>query len=193
MLRKTVLSDELLDIVDDNDLVTGQEMRAVVHQRGLQHRGIHIFLITPGGKLLVQQRGRQRGTSPLALDCSVSEHVKAGEGYPEAAARGLAEELGIQRASLHALIKFKMDYGPNDREICQLYEGKVDPVLVHFDPLEVEGIACYSLEDLETLIRNGKVAFSGWFVQLIHWYLGRPSELQVLKSFTRQRLLLLSG
>jgi isopentenyldiphosphate isomerase len=62
-------------------------MRAVVHQLGLQHRGIHIFLVTLEGKLLVQQRGRHRGISPLALDCSVSEHVKAGEGYPEAAAR----------------------------------------------------------------------------------------------------------
>ncbi len=184
------MSDELLDIVDDDDLVTGQNMRAVVHQRGLQHRGVHIFLVTPEGKLLVQQRGKHRGTSPLALDCSVSEHVKAGEGYPEAAARGLAEELGIRRANIHALIKFKMDYGPNDREICQLHEKIVDPALVHFDPLEVEGIACYSLDDLETLIRNGKVAFSGWFVQLIHWYLGKPSELQVLKIYTRKRLLL---
>lgn len=186
------MSDELLDIVDDNDLVTGQEMRAAIHRRGLQHRGIHIFLVTPEGKLLVQQRSKHRETSPLALDCSVSEHVKAGEGYSETAARGLTEELGIRCAKIHALIKFKMDYGPNDREICQLYEGSFDPALVHFDPLEVEGIACYSLDDLEALFRNGKVAISGWFVQLIHWYLGRPSELQVLKIYTRKRLLMLS-
>jgi isopentenyldiphosphate isomerase len=184
------MSDELLDIVDDDDLVTGQALRAVVHQRGLQHRGVHIFMVTPQGKLIVQQRGRQRGLCPLALDCSVSEHVKAGEDYREAAARGLAEELGIRQARFHALIKFKMDYGPNDREICQLYEGVVDPGLVRFDPIEVEGIACYSLTELETLIQDGKVAFSGWFVQLIRWYLGRPSALQVLKSFSRRRLLL---
>jgi isopentenyldiphosphate isomerase len=184
------MSDELLDIVDDDDLVTGQEMRAVAHQRGLQHRGIHIFLVTAEGKLLVQQRSKHRGTSPLALDCSVSEHVKAGEGYPDAAARGLTEELGIRRANIHALIKFKMDYGPNDREICKLYEGIVDPALVQFDPLEVDGIAWYSLDALDPLIRNGKVALCGWFVQLIHWYLGRPSELQVQKIYTRKRLLL---
>jgi len=139
----------------------------------------------------VQERGTHRGTCPLALDCSVSEHVKAGEGNPETAARGSAEELGIRRTNIHALIKFHMDYGPNDREICQLYEWIVDPTLVHFDPFEVEGIACYSLDDLEALIRNGELAFSGWFVQLIHWYLGRPSELQILKIYTLKRLLLL--
>jgi isopentenyldiphosphate isomerase len=184
------MSGELLDIVDDNDRVTGQELRDGVHQRGLQHRGVHVFLVTPEGKLLVQQRSRQRQTYPLALDCSVSEHVKAGEGYPQAAARGLAEELGIRHANIHALIKFKMDYGPNDREICRLYEGTVDPTLVHYDPLEVEWTACYSLIELEALIRNGKVAFSSWFVQLIHWYLGRSSELQVLINYSHKRLLL---
>ena len=184
------MSYELLDIVDDTDLVIGQEWRAVVHQRGLQHRGIHIFLVTPGGKLLVQQRSRQRETSPLALDCSVSEHVKAGETYRKAAIRGLAEEMGVQAASIHVLIKFKMDYGPNDREICQLYEGWIDASRVRIDPVEVERIGCYRLDELEELIRNGQVAFSGWFVQLIQWYLGKSSKVQVLKNYNKTRLLL---
>jgi 16S rRNA (adenine1518-N6/adenine1519-N6)-dimethyltransferase len=183
------MPDEMLDIVNDDDQVTGQETRKIVHQRGLQHRGVHIFLVTADGKLIVQQRGSQRGLCPLALDCSVSEHVKAGESYPEAARRGLAEELGIQHARLHALVKFKMEYGPNDMEISQLYEGGGDPAQVQVDPIEVEKIACYSLDELEALIQNREAAFSGWFVELIHWYLGKPSRLQVLKNFTRKRLL----
>ena len=184
------MSDELLDIVDDADLVIGQELRRVVHELGLQHRGVHIFLVTPDGKLLVQQRGRQRGTCPLALDCSVSEHVKAGEGYREAALRGLTEELGLRDANIHPLIKFKMDYGPNDREICQLYEGRADPARVRFDPVEVEWLASYTLAELDAQIRVRQVAFSGWFVQLLQWYLGRPSELQVLRYYSKKRLLL---
>jgi isopentenyl-diphosphate Delta-isomerase len=184
------MSEELLDIVDDNDRVIGQELRTVVHQYGLQHRGIHIFLVTREGKLLVQQRGRQRDTSPLALDCSVSEHVKAGEAYRKAALRGLAEEMGIQAVHIHALIKFKMDYGPNDKEICLLYEGRVNPSRVRFDPVEVERIDFYSLNELDGLIRNGQVAFSGWFVQLLRWYQGRPSRLQVLRNYSKLRLLL---
>ena len=100
------MSDELLDVVDDSDLVIGQDLRAMVHKRGSQHRGIHIFLVTPENKLVVQQRGRHRDTSPLALDCSVSELVKAGEDYREAALRGLAEELGLQDLNIHPLVKF---------------------------------------------------------------------------------------
>ena len=184
------MSDELLDIVDDTDRIIGQELRAVVHQHGLQHRGVHVFLVTPENKLVVQQRSRQRETSPLALDCSVSEHVKAGEGYREAVKRGLTEELGIRDTNIHALVKFKMDYGPNDREICQLYEGRVDPAQVRFDPVEVERIDSRSLDELDELIRNKQVAFSGWFVQLLNWYLERPSKLQVLKNYSKKRLLL---
>jgi isopentenyl-diphosphate Delta-isomerase len=184
------MPEELLDVVDDADLVIGQEFRAAVHLRGLQHRGVHIFLVTAENKLVVQQRGRRRDTSPLALDCSVSEHVKAGESYREAARRGLAEELGLREANIHAMIKFKMDYGPNDKEICQLYEGRVDSAQVRFDPFEVERIASYSLGEMEELISAGQVAFSGWFIQLLQWYLGRPSNLQVLKNYSKKRLLL---
>ncbi len=184
------MSDELLDIVDDADRIIGQELRAVVHQRGLQHRGVHIFLVTPENKLVVPQRGWQRDTSPLALDCSVSEHVKSGEGYREAARRGLAEELDLRQVNFHSLIKFKMDYGPGDRQICQLYEGRVDPFQVRFDPIEVERVFTFNLIELDKVIRNGQVACSGWFVQLICWYLGKPSEVQVIKNYSQRRLLL---
>jgi isopentenyldiphosphate isomerase len=187
------MSDELLDIVNDDDVVIAQEMRAVVHRRGLLHRGVHVFLATPEGRLLVQQRGRHQETAPLALDCSVSEHVKAGEDYRQAAQRGLAEEMGLRAARLRALVKFKMSYGPKDNEICRLYEGRVDPALVRFDPREVEGIATYRLDELEALIENGSEKISGWFVELISWYLGKPSRMKVLRTYARDRLLLPAG
>jgi len=190
IILETNMSDELLDIVDDADLVIGQEMRSVVHQRGLQHRGVHAFLVTPENKLVVQQRGRRRETCPLALDCSVSEHVKAGEAYRKAVLRGLAEELGIQSAKIHPLVKFRMDYGPDDKEICLLYEGQIDPSLLRMDPVEVERIDCYSLDELEGLIFAGQVSFSGWFVQLLRWYQRKSSELQVMKTYSKNRLLL---
>ncbi len=184
------MPDELLDVVNDDDVVISQEMRSVVHQLGLQHRGIHIFLVTSEGQLLVQQRGRHQEAFPLALDCSVSEHVKAGENYQQAAHRGLAEELGIQGARLNPLVKFKMDYGPHDFEICMLYEGRVNPAMVRFAPQEVERVASYRLEELETFIERGEIAFSSWFVQLLFWYSGRPSVLQIMRIYQPKRLLL---
>jgi isopentenyldiphosphate isomerase len=86
-----------------------------------------------------------------------------------------------------------MIYGPNDFETCLLYEGSIDPTLVHFDPLEVEGIVYYRLEELYVLIQKDEVALSSWFVQLVNWYVGKPSELQVLRAYSHNRLLLPAG
>ena len=177
------MPDELLDVVNDDDIVIAQEMRSVVHRFGLQHRGIHVFLFSHDGRLLTQQRSRDRETFPLALDCSVSEHVKAGEDYQQAADRGLAEELGVRGIHTHPLVKFSMAYGPNDFEICTLYESKINPVQVLFDPAEVESLAYFHMEELEKLIQSGEVGFCGWFVQLIQWYIGKPSNMNIIKTY----------
>jgi len=183
------MTDELLDVVNEKDETLGRELRSAVHARGLLHRGVHIFLATPDGRLLVQKRGRNQDTYPLALDCSVSEHVKAGEGYLKAARRGLWEELGLEAVPLRALVKFKMEYGPGDLEICQLYEGRADPEAVRFDPGEVEAVASYSLDELKGMARGGKTQFSSWLVELLNWYSGKPSRLEVLKTYPARRRL----
>lgn len=177
------MADEMLDIVDDDDQVIDQEMRSVAHALGMQHRGVHVFLFTPEGKMLVQTRSADRIHYPLALDCSISEHVKAGEGYFEAACRGLQEELGITDVELNPLVKFKMNYGPNDNEISALYEGRVDPEKVIFDPGEIEQVAYYDADQIQEMMLEEEVAFCGWFVEIMNWYWGKPNQLTVLKVY----------
>ena len=177
------MPDELFDIVDEKDIIIGQEMRSVVHQRGLWHRGVHVLLFTHEGNLLVQQRNKDRVHAPLALDCSVSEHVRAGEDYYAAAIRGLKEEMGVIGIEIKPLLKLKMNYGPNDNEISKLYQGVVDPAVVHFDPVEIERIDYYSLTELKELVESEEHNFSYWFEQIIQWYLGKPSALEVLKNY----------
>ena len=175
------MPDELFDVVNENDIVIGQEMRSVVHQRGLWHRGVHVFLFTEEDQLLVQQRSRDRVHAPLALDCSVSEHVKAGEDYYTAAVRGLKEEMGVQGLDLEWLVKFKMHYGPNDNEISQLYKGPVNPAAVRFDPVEIERVEYYSLDELQEILGKENHNFSYWFEQILQWYLGKPSAMNILE------------
>ncbi len=174
--------DELLDIVNDEDIITGQEMRSTVHQLGLQHRGVHVFLFSREGKMLVQKRSADRATSPSALDCSVSEHVKAGESYLDAAVRGMKEEMGVTGIEISPLVTFRMNYGINDNEISTLYEGQVEPGRVKFDPVEIEEIGYYSIEELQKMMSDEKIKFCGWFVQILNWYLGKPSEMKMLKE-----------
>jgi isopentenyldiphosphate isomerase len=174
--------EELLDIFDENNLFIGQEKRSAVHQSGLWHRGVHIFLFTSGRKLVIQQRGKYRKQSPGALDCSVSEHLQAGESYLAGAIRGLQEELGIKEAPLRRLVQFKMNYGPDDNMISTLYEGTVDEKAIRADPNEVERIIYHSISEVKEVLAQEQVVFSRWFKQLLLWYLGESSEIQVIDN-----------
>ncbi len=53
--------DELLDIVNDEDQITGQEMRSIVHQLGLQHRATKTKL-----------PGRKCDPLFISLDCNIA-------------------------------------------------------------------------------------------------------------------------
>jgi len=184
------MPDELLDVVNGDDEVIAREMRSIVHARGLLHRGVHVFLVAPDGRLIVQRRSALRPLLPLGLDGSVSEHVKAGESYGRAARRGLEEELGLGGIAVHSLVKFRLAYGPNDNEISTLFEGRAEPGRVTVDPQEVESIHALRLDELEALRACGREKFCPWFVELLRWYRGEPSALQVLRSYKNDHLLL---
>ena len=174
--------EEFLDIVTENNQVIGQEKRRVVHQSGLWHRGVHVFLFTPEHKLVIQQRSKHREQSPGALDCSVSEHLKAGESYLAGAIRGLEEELGIKQAPLRCLVQFKMNYGPGDNMISTVYKGTVDKEAIQIDANEIERIVYHSLSEIEALLTHDEGLLSRWFEHLLLWTLGRPSDIQVIDN-----------
>ncbi len=171
---------EYLDIVNDEDIVIGRETRAIVHARGLQHRGAHVLLFTPNGELIIQKRSASRKTYASLWDCSVSEHVQAGEDYESAARRGLREELGLEDVALRRLVTFRLEYGPNDLEISTLFEGSADPARVRVDADEVAEIESLSLPNLAARMAGQPDQFCGWFIQILNLYLGKPCDLQVI-------------
>ena len=181
------MPDEMLDVVTEDDLPTGQAPRAAVHARGLWHRGVHVFLFDGRGRLLVQKRSAERVASPSLLDGSVSEHVKAGEDYLDGARRGLEEELGVSRLDFEPVATFRMVYGPRDNKISTLFHAVVDFTDVQFDPEEIEAVAWRGVDELLEQMKNEPTAFCGWFVEILHWYMGTPSALTVLYEHTRMR------
>jgi len=176
------MAEEEFDIVNPDDQVIGRNTRSVAHRLGLWHRGAHVLLFTQDDRLIVQQRSKTKSQSPLTLDCSVSEHVLAGETYHAAAQRGLDEELGLLNVPIHPRIKFRMNYGPNDNEVSVIFTGIADPATIRLDPQEIERIELYEVNELQQLMEQSPQKFSYWFSQIFLWLIKQPSALQIMKT-----------
>ncbi|MEW6241212.1 MAG: NUDIX domain-containing protein [Chloroflexota bacterium] len=164
--------EEQFDVINEQDEVIGQAARSAVHAQGLWHRGVHVFLFTADGRMLIQQRSADRKQYPSQWDCSVSEHVKAGEDYVNAAQRGLWEELGLRDVTLTPRLRFRLNYGPNDNEISLLFTGTVYPARVHFDPVEIAQVDYLSITELLDWAGRDESDLCYWFIQLLRWYAG---------------------
>lgn len=88
--------DELFDVVDEQDRVTGQLTRREVHARKLRHRAVHLLVVNRAGRVFLQQRSMAKDLFPGVWDSSAAGHVGAGEDYDGTALRELEEELGCR-------------------------------------------------------------------------------------------------
>ena len=89
------MNEEIFDIVNEADEVTGQERRSEVHRLGLQHRAVHVLIFNGKSEVFLQKRSMTKDTFPGAWDSSASGHLDTGESYDACAVRELREELGL--------------------------------------------------------------------------------------------------
>ena len=89
------VSQELLDVVDEDDNVIAIKTRGEIHAEGLMHRAVHILLFNSKGELFLQKRSMSKDEQPGKWDSSAAGHVDSGEAYVDCARREIAEELGI--------------------------------------------------------------------------------------------------
>jgi len=90
-------SIEFLDEITPTGELTGRkEARNVIHQLGLWHQVVHVWIVNSERKLLVQLRAKQKESWPGLLDVSAAGHVSSGDGPHESANRELEEELGLK-------------------------------------------------------------------------------------------------
>ncbi|MFO7725195.1 MAG: NUDIX domain-containing protein [Oceanipulchritudo sp.] len=129
--------EELFDVVDGLDRVTGQARRAEVHAGGLLHRAVHILVERTGGEIFLQKRSGGKDCHPGLWDASASGHLESGEGYREAAVRELGEELGIKGGDPSEIGKLAASERTGQefvRIFRLLYDGDLAP-----DPDEIAG------------------------------------------------------
>ena len=94
---------ELVDVIDEHDRVVRVVTRAEMRAQRLRHRAVSIAVFSSSGRLLVHRRASTKDVWPSMWDIAAGGVVSSGEGYAEAAARELAEELGIEGVALDPL------------------------------------------------------------------------------------------
>lgn len=89
------MTEELVDIVDDDDVVIATVARSEMRSRRLQHRSVGIAVMSSDGRLLIHRRSVAKDIWPGWWDIAAGGVVAAGETYEQAARRELDEELGV--------------------------------------------------------------------------------------------------
>ncbi len=150
-------ADEIFDVVDSNDEVTGTATRSEVHTLRLIHRAVHVFAFNKRGDLLLQKRSLLKDLCPGLWDSSVSGHLDTGENYPDAAVRELEEEMGIVSEAAPEEIARITPCDKTGWEHVRLYRVRHD------------GALCYPAAEVETAI---------WFPlnEVAAWIAARPAD-----------------
>ena len=177
---------ETLDVVDENDNVIGKATREEIHTSGMWHRGVHVLVFDSQERLLLPVRSLTKDKFPNTYDCSVSEHVKTGETFEEAAIRGLREELGIVKPKLQRIVKFRMSYGTNDNTIAVLYKCRYSGKM-KADKMEIKSMNFIPLGEVKKLLLMEEHKFAPWTRELLKRYLGIPSKIEEMSSGERRR------
>lgn len=91
---------ELLDIVDEHGLPTGETVdREIAHREGILHRTSHLWLLRRRDgrvQVLLQKRSQGKDSHPGCYDISSAGHIPAGVDFLPSALRELKEELGLE-------------------------------------------------------------------------------------------------
>jgi isopentenyldiphosphate isomerase len=155
-----------LDVVDEHGEPTGERLEKwEVHERGLPHRDVHVF-ITNGTHLLEQQRSPTKNIMPGTWDISAAGHVGAGEGYLETAVRETKEELGLsfapERFRALGRLAARMTMGTSEQpwihhtvgENYVVYAPEVRLEDVTVQESEVIGVRWYPIDQLEADVED---------------------------------------
>lgn len=91
-----LMTEELFDVLDEAGNKTGQVLsKAEVHEKGLWHGSVFIWISNSKGEILLQFRSADKKVFPSDWDVSVAGHISAGEELLDAVLREIKEEINV--------------------------------------------------------------------------------------------------
>lgn len=174
---------ELIDIVDENNQLTGEVCdKKEIHEKGLWYRAVFIFIINSEGKLLLQKRAKNKSTQPNVWSIT-SGHMDSGETEKQAALRETEEELGIQnlRQEDFEFLRIEKTVRQYENSINNHFKNvfllKTDLKINEFvlQESEVSEVKYFSIDEIKQICHNKekyknqfmKSFFDEWFLEIL--------------------------
>lgn len=146
----------LIDIVNEQDEIIGQEEIEEVHRRGLLHRSVHVLIMNSQGMLFCRQRKLDSLRYPGYWSTAVGAHLTSGQSYETEAQSALQATLGIACA-LALMGKVRVKDGI-ENEINALYIGRIDASLkLDINFKRVAGGRFFNADELAHLTASERV------------------------------------
>lgn len=152
-MKEKNMTEEILDIYDENMNHIGTALRSQVHKEGLWHKAFHCWIVRDN-KVLFQLRSKNKDNHPNELDISAAGHLSTGE-EPRDGIREIEEELGL-KVNFDKLTKLftisqvseRENYINHEFNPTYLLESDVNLSSLKLQPEEVDGIYEASTDDV---------------------------------------------
>ena len=164
------MSEEIFEVVDENDNVIGTAKRSDCHKNPkLLHRSSGVLVFSRKGDVLMTKRSTLMDTNPGKWTISAWGHNNIGEGYEAAAARELAEELGLEsKPTVEFLFKVRLS-APYESEINCIFKA-VHEGPFHPDGKEVSEHRFYSITELKAEMKSSPSKFTSGCIKVMEEY-----------------------
>lgn len=148
--------------------------KMAVHQRGLRHPAVSVFVLR-GDAILMQQRADAKYHTPGLWTNTCCTHPYWGEDAATCAARRLDQELGLNLALTgvtlrHAgVVEYRaavpVSHGPamTEHEVVDIYTAQAPADLaLHLNPAEVQAVDWMTLDALQADIAANPDRYTPW-------------------------------
>ncbi len=146
---------EMVLAVDEHDQPVGVMPRARAKADNHWTRSAHVWVYNADGQILCHKRSLSKDRSPGLWTSSLGGHLSPDEDYTAAAAREVAEEIGIElltgNLTLYKILKI-----PHGRDYGAIFgaQSEADSAGLKFDPAEIDQLCWYDTTQLRQVIHS---------------------------------------
>lgn len=162
--QKLTTASHLIPAWVDGNLIGVDKL--LVHQQGLKHKAVSVFLMC-GNQTLIQKRAADKYHSPCLWANACCTHPMLEEPALACAIRRLDQELGISGVTLSPMtqIEYRAEVGNGmiEHEQVEVFTGDVGADLqIEPNPDEVMDVQWIDIDDLKTDAVKSPDAYTEW-------------------------------